>query len=213
MCYFHTSAFFLLADSKCSVNNRFFVSALRISIVMAGEGEKTTIELSKEMQQQMVSLQTQVNEMQQQQKQQSTAVDHKAIEDKDGLGYLVEHSETIKSFLEAAFSAIIVYTNHKKWLDRIGVPDCDSIRCPKLDQVLQSIIPSDAIKADGYLSRLQQFWLDAVTPLTALLESAEGGELETEDTVTAVQSALYFLGNAHQQLLVLPLEVLNEPNI
>ena len=53
---------------------------------------------------------------------------------------------------------------------------------------------------DGYLSCLQQFWLDMVTPLVALLETAEGGELKSEDTVAAVQSALYFLGNAHQHM-------------
>ena len=65
---------------------------------------------------------------------------------------------------------------------------------------MQSIILNDAIKADSYLSHLQQFWLDAVTSLTALLETAEGGELKTEDTVAPVQSALYFLGNAHQHM-------------
>ena len=114
---------------------------------MAGEGEKTTKELLKKMQQQMVSLQTQVNEMHQQQKQQSTAVDHEAVEDKDGLGYLVELLEMTKSFLEAAFSAITAIIYHKMRLDWIGIPDCDAIRCPKLDQVMQSIIPSDGIKA------------------------------------------------------------------
>ena len=74
-------------------------------------------------------------------------------------------SETTKSFLKAAFFATVANTDHKKWLDRIGVPDCNTIRCPKLDQVMQSIIPNDATKVDGYLSRLQQFWLDTVTPL------------------------------------------------
>ena len=165
---------------------------------MGDEEEKTTVELLKEMQRQMVSLQSKVDEMQQ--KQHPTAVDHEAIEDEDGSGNLVELSETTKSFLEAAFSATVANTDRKKRLDRIGVPDCDAIRCPKLDQVMRSIIPNDATKADGYLSRLQQFWLDAVTPLTALLETAEGGELKSEDTVAAVQSALYFLGNAHQHM-------------
>ena len=65
---------------------------------------------------------------------------------------------------------------------------------------MQSIIPNDATKADGYLSRLQQFWLDVVTPFTALLETVEDGELKSEDTVAAVRSALYFLGNAHQHM-------------
>ena len=108
--------------------------------------------------------------------------------------------ETTKSFLEAAFSTTVANTDRKKQLDHIGIPDCNAIRCPKLDQVMQSIIPKDATKADGYLSRLHQFWLDAVTPFTALLETAEGGELTSEDTVTAVHSVLYFLANAHQHM-------------
>ena len=136
-----------------------------VSIIMGDEGEKTTLELLKEMKQQMVSLQSKVNEMQQQQKQHSTAGDHKEIEDEDSLGDLVELLETTKAFLEAAFSRTVANADRKKWLNRIGIPDCDAIRCPKLDQVMQSIIPNNAIKADGYLSRLQQFWLDAVTPL------------------------------------------------
>ena len=143
----------------------------------------------------MVSLQSKVNKMQQ--KQHPTAMDHEVTEDEDGLGYLVELSETTMSFLEAAFSATVTNTGHKKWLDRIGVPDCNAIRCPNLDQVMQSIIPNDATKADGYLPHLQQFWLDALTPP---LETAEGGELKSEDTVANVQSALYFLGNAHQHM-------------
>ena len=165
---------------------------------MGDEEEKTMIELLKEMQRQMVSLQSKVDEMQQ--KQQPTAVDHEAIEDEDGSGNLVELSETTKSFLEAAFSATITNTDCKKRLDRIGVLDCDAITCPKLDQVMQSIISNDATNVDGYLSCLQQFWLDAVIPFTALLETAERRELKSEDTVTAVQSALYFLGNTHQHM-------------
>ena len=65
--------------------------------------------------------------------------------------------------------------DRKKRVGKIGVPDCDQVRCPKLDGVLKAVLPKDAIKADGYLSRLQQFWLDAVAPLAAILESAEAG--------------------------------------
>jgi len=46
--------------------------------------------------------------------------------------------------------------------------------------VLKVVLPKDAIKADGYLSRLQQFLLDAVAPPAALLESTEAGELTPE---------------------------------
>ena len=161
---------------------------------------KTTLELSKEMKQQMVSLQSKVNEMQQQQKQHSTAGDHEEMEDEDSSGDLVELSETTKAFLKAAFSGTVTNADRKKRLNQIGIPDCDTIKCPKLDQVMQFIIPNDAIKVGGYLSRLQQFWLDMVTPLTALLETAEGEELKTENAIAAVQSALYFMGNAHQHM-------------
>ena len=83
---------FLLTDSECSVNLvRECVSIKwRVSVRMGDEEEKTTIELLKEMQQQMVSLQSKVNEMQQ--KQHSTAVDHDAIEDEDDSGNLVRNN-------------------------------------------------------------------------------------------------------------------------
>ena len=78
----------------------------------------------------------------------------------------------------------------------------DQIRCPKLDGVLKVVLPKDAIKADGYLSRLQQFWLDAVAPLVAILESAEEGDLMPDKAVAAAQTgtALYLMGNVHQQM-------------
>ena len=80
------------------------------------------------------------------------------------------------------------------------MPDCDSIRCPKLDPVIQAIIPNEATKADGYLSRLQQFWLDATAPLTAIIETAEEGKLTPELAVSAAQTALVLMGNAHQHM-------------
>ena len=149
--------FFLLTNSECSVNLVWECVSIkwRVNVRMGDEEETTTIDLLKAMQQQMVSLQSKVDEMQQ--KQHTTAMDHEAVEEGDGSGNLIELSETTKSFLEAAFSATVANTDRKKQLDRIGVPDCDAIRCPKLDQVMQSTILNDAIKADGYLSCLQQF--------------------------------------------------------
>lgn len=138
--------------------------------------ETTTIELLQEMKQKMESLQ----EMQQQQQRTSSSSGQEFEEDDDATGNLVKLSESTKSFLEAAFSVTVANSDRKKRLDRIGVPECGAIRCPRLDPVVQSIVPNNAIKADGYLSRLHQFWLDAVTPLTALIETAEGGKLTTE---------------------------------
>ena len=103
-------------------------------------------------------------------------------------------------FLEAAFSTTLTNADRKKWVDRVGVPDCDSIRCPKLDPVIQAIVPNEATKADGYLLRLQQFWLDATAPLTAIIETAEEGKLTPELAVSAAQTALVLMENAHQHM-------------
>ena len=72
-------------------------------------------------------------------------------------GNLVELSETTKSFLEAAFLATMPNEDRNKRVVKVGIPNCDQICCPKLDCVLKTVLPKDAIKADGYLSRLQQF--------------------------------------------------------
>ena len=73
----------------------------------------------------------------------------------DSSGQLVQVTETTKSFLEAAFSGAMSNEDRRKRVEKIGVPDCDQVRCPKLDGVLKAILPRDAIKANGYLSRLQ----------------------------------------------------------
>ena len=53
---------------------------------------------------------------------------------------------------------------------------------------------------DGHLSRLLQFWLDAVSPLAALLENIEAGELMPEKAVSDTQTTLCLMGNVHQQM-------------
>ena len=67
------------------------------------------------------------------------------------------------------------------------------------DPVLKTTLPKEAIKADGYFSQLHQFYLDAVVPLTAMIESADTGDLTVADAVTTVQSALILMGNMHQK--------------
>jgi len=62
------------------------------------------------------------------------------------------------------------------------------------------VLSTDAIKADGYLSWLQRFWLDAVPPLAAILECAEAGYLMPEKAVSSIQVALCLMGNTHQHM-------------
>ena len=57
-----------------------------------------------------------------------------------------------------------------------------------------------ATKADGYLSCLQQFWLDTAAPLMTIIETAEEGKLTPELAVSATQMALVLMGNADQHM-------------
>jgi len=63
----------------------------------------------------------------------------------------------LQAFLWAAFSAVMDNEDRKKRVKQIGVPNYNQIRCPKLDGVMKAVLPTDAIKADGYLTQLQQF--------------------------------------------------------
>ena len=87
-----------------------------------------------------------------------------------------------------------LWTNRKKRVKQIGVPNCNQICCPKLDGVIKAQ-PTDAIKADGCLSQPQQLWLDDIAPLAVILGSAEAGKLMNKKAVASTQAALYLMGN------------------
>ena len=162
----------------------------------------STMDLLKEMKEQMATLTSKVETLQQKQASDASFMvqEEEDNEDDELSGSLVSLSESTHAFLEAAFSTTLTNADRKKRVDRVGVPDCDSIRCPKLDPVIQAIVPNEATKADSYLSRLQQFWLDATAPLTAIIETAEEGKLTPELAVSAAQTALVLMGNAHQHM-------------
>ena len=80
------------------------------------------------------------------------------------------------------------------------MPDCDSIWCPKLDPVIPTIVPNEATKADGHMSCLQQFWLDVIALLIAIIETVKEDKLTTEMAVSAAQTALFLIGKSHQHM-------------
>ena len=111
----------------------------------------------------------------------SASFEEISVEESDDLaGTLVELSEETTAFLEAVFSTKLSNADRKKRIAQIGIPDSDMIHCPKLDPMLATVLPKDAIKADGYLSRLQQFWL--------------------EQAYSPAQAALYLMGNANNHM-------------
>ena len=116
------------------------------------------------------------------------------IKNEDSVGKLVQLSEETNAFLEAVFPMTLSNADH------IEIQNCDKILCPKFDSMLATVMSKDTINADSYLSRLQQFWLDVVAPLTAIFEGSNAGKLMPEQAYAAAQSALCLLGNANNHM-------------
>ena len=185
---------FIIVSESCCIDGYF-------AMTQPEDTTTSTMDLLKEMKEQMATLMSKVETLQQKQASDaSLMVQEEDNEEEELSGSLVSLLESTHAFLEAAFSTTLTNADRKGRVDRVGVPDCDSIRCPKLDPVIQAIVPNEVTKADSYLLRPQQFWLDATAPLTAIIETAEEGKLTPELAVSATQTALVLMGNAHQHM-------------
>ena len=99
-------------------------------------------------------------------------------------------SETTASHLKTVYSVPIPYP----------VPRVDHTKCPKLDRVLMSNISKETKDKDNQLAKIQTLFLDAVAPLSHLMELAESKQLSPEVTIEAVKTALALMGNASSHL-------------
>ena len=124
---------------------------------MSWEEPSETLRILLEVKKQMAELEGKVDSISDnmQRAGMSSSFDADPEENEDSAGKLVELSEETSAFLEAAFSTILSNVDRRKRIAHIGIPDFDKIRYPKLDPMLATVLSKDALKADGYLSRLQ----------------------------------------------------------
>ena len=74
-------------------------------------------------------------------------------------------------------------------------------RTPQLDSFIKSEVPQPVKTADKELGKLQTFVLDALAPLTSLLESdAKGETIIHNQALDASKAAIHLLGNASAQI-------------
>jgi len=106
--------------------------------------------LLKQMMEQMNKLQEQVNTLQSKQSTTAAATGMETDDVEHEEGGLVEVSEATQAFLGAAFSGTMDNEDRRKRIRRIGVPDCDQIRCPKLDGVMKAVLPTDTRKGGRF---------------------------------------------------------------
>ena len=83
----------------------------------------------------------------------------------------------------------------KALVNKFPNPACDWAHTPKLDDAISCIIPKSAKTYDRYLSKLQQFSLDALGPILWLYDQRAKG-LESGRGEEALAASISLIGNA-----------------
>lgn len=109
---------------------------------------------------------------------------------------LFKATEKTEKFLACYFTTAVPNQTRRQWKDKFGAPSTPYTACPNLDKVIKSRLLPVTKSRDKQLARQQALTLDAVGPLTYILEEAAKGELSQKSAVEAAQTALKLLGNA-----------------
>ena len=81
-------------------------------------------------------------------------------------------------FLNSVMENTLRNDRRRELLEKFPIPSCDPAHPPKVHAALMGIIPKPAKRHDRHLSKMQQFAIHALGPLTWLYE-----QLETAETV------------------------------
>ena len=115
-------------------------------------------------------------------------------------GKVFDVSEGTKKLLVESFTRSVNNTTRRKQKERHGVPRVAATRVPTMDKAFRDRLSNSTVRSDKELTRLHSLVLDAVGPITYLLEKASTGNLSPSDVVETSKSALHFLGNASVRL-------------
>lgn len=109
---------------------------------------------------------------------------------------LFKVEEKTEKFLSTHFSATVSNPTRRQWKEKYGAPNLPATACPNLDKVVKGRLPAVTKSRDKQLAKQQALLLDAVGPITTILEGAAKGELTQKSVLDAAQTALKLLGNA-----------------
>ena len=104
-------------------------------------------------------------------------------------------SQRTQSFLKQTFNHSLSNNSRRQLKEKFGVPNVPCTATPQLDKVLRSRVSASTKSKERELARLQALAMDAVGPLTYIVEDACKGSLTAKDNLEAVQTALKLLGN------------------
>ena len=104
--------------------------------------------------------------------------------------------ESTEEFLKTAFSPMENKDRRQLWHQFI-VPNTPFTTSPHLDKMIAGERSKSTKANDSLFSDIQAHFLDAVGPLTGIIEAINGGkQLAIEDVDSVVKAALTLLGNA-----------------
>eukprot|EP00117_Sycon_ciliatum_P037142 scpid87133/ scgid27840/ len=111
----------------------------------------------------------------------------KETEELDSKGVkLYPVSDSTMSLLKSSFRPALPNPSRQQIRDKFGAPNCPHSACPGLNKVMKSRMSNETKSRDKQLARLQSSGLDAVGPLTRVLEGAESGEISACEILEAV---------------------------
>lgn len=109
---------------------------------------------------------------------------------------LREVSEETSSLLSEACTSRLSNATRLGYRKAYPLPRVPATRTPQLDAVMKSETSSGVKAADKELAKIQTFMLDALAPLTSLLEE----EKQPEQVAEAVKAAVKLIGNANASM-------------
>ena len=125
-------------------------------------------------------------------------MDESSLLDKSSQDFKVS-SDTLEFFREK-FTTTTSNEVRRQWRSRFGRPKVDVASAPIMDKMVKSRLHPATKSRDKALSKQQALLLDAVGPLTYVLEEAGKETLTVQATVEACQQTLAFIGNANMHL-------------
>lgn len=117
----------------------------------------------------------------------------------EGNSKLFSVSESTEKLLRDSFTKGVSNPARKQWRERYGDPRCVQTRIPKMDKMVRDRLRPDTAKTDRSLARLQALAMDAVGPLTSIVDKGEKRTLTADEAIAAAKQALKFLGNTAVQ--------------
>ena len=124
--------------------------------------------------------------------------DSRYTDEEDGAEHVVEVSERTHQLLSDSGTRSLTNESRKRTRNRYNLTKVDVTRTPKLDPVMKTLAPQQARSADKELARIQIFLLDAMAPISAILERVD--EMAVEDVREVLKMASALIGNANMNL-------------